>query len=540
MSTEFRQRKPGEYAQILWRRKWMIMLPTAAIFFAIAAVVWRLPNVYQSTTLLTVRPSSLTGGIIPQLSEDELTIRINNIAQEVLSRSSLEPMITNYGLYSLERKRGESMEVLVEQMKKKDIQIDLNKSRNDITNGFQISYKGPDQFIAQRVASDLASKYVNAQTQFASRSASQTKEFIDRQVAAAKAELDAIDARRLEYLKSNIANLPSSSSALVQRLTGLYEQQKAYITEIGRMRDQQTMLTTQLAATEKNTQVGIEEVADTTTDPKTTMAWADLAKQESQFESEIQSYLAAGLRPKNPEVLAKQKELGAVQKQKQRMLDDWKEKIAEKKARLEKRVDTGSMSFKAQLQLTQGEIARQEKLLADTRAQIADLSERINRVPAAEVGLSALDREYQTKKSAFDELLKKQQGADLSAEASKSAQGETITVIDPASLPEKPVAPKRPMLIILGLALGLGVGLLLAAAFEVPRLMTIQTVEDARHYTSLPVLVSVPELLTPREERRRKVRRTALAFASVVATVISVPALALLLKLTHVFEKLGT
>lgn len=540
MSTEFRQRKPGEYARILWRRKWMIMLPTAAIFFAIAAVVWRLPNVYQSTTLLTVRPSSLTEGIVPQLSEDELTIRIGNIAQEVLSRSSLEPMITNYGLYSLERKRGESMEVLVEQMKKKDIQIDLNKSRNDITNGFQISYKGPDQFIVQRVASDLASKYVNAQTQFASRSASQTKEFIDRQVATAKAELDAIDARRLEYLKSNIANLPSSSSALVQRLTGLYEQQKAYITEIGRMRDQQTMLTTQLAATEKNTQVGIEEVADTTTDPKTTMAWADLAKQESQFESEIQSYLAAGLRPKNPEVLAKQKELGAVQKQKQRMLDDWKEKIAEKKARLEKRVDTGSMSFKAQLQLTQGEIARQEKLLGDTRAQIADLSERINRVPAAEVGLSALDREYQTKKSAFDELLKKQQGADLSAEASKSAQGETITVIDPASLPEKPVAPKRPTLIILGLALGLGVGLLLAAAFEVPRLMTIQTVEDARHYTSLPVLVSVPELLTPREERRRKVRRTALAFASVVATVVSVPALALLLKLTHVFEKLGT
>jgi succinoglycan biosynthesis transport protein ExoP len=540
MSTEFRQRKPAEYARILWRRKWMITLPAVAIFFAVAAVVWRLPNVYQSTTLLTVRPSSLTEGIVPQLSEDELTIRINNIAQEVFSRSSLEPMITNYGLYSVERRRGESMEVLVEQMKKKDIQIELNKSRNDITNGFQISYKGPDQFIVQRVASDLASKYVNAQTQFASRTATQTKEFIDRQVAAAKAELDAIDARRLEYLKSNLSNLPSSTTALVQQLSGLYEQQKSYITEIGRMRDQQTMLTTQLAASEKNTQVGIEEVADTTTDPKTTLAWADLAKQESQFESEIQAMLAAGLRPKNPEVLAKKQELGAVQKQKQRMLDDWKEKIAEKKARLERRVDTGSMSYKAQLQLTQGEIARQEKLLAETRSQIAEIAGRINRVPAAEVGLSALDREYQTKKSAFDDLLKKQQGADLSAEASKSAQGETISVIDPASLPEKPIAPKRPTLMILGLALGLGVGLLFAAAFEIPRLMTIQTVEDARHYTSLPVLVSVPELLTAREVRRRKVRRTALAFASVVATVVSAPALALLLKLTHVLEKFGS
>jgi hypothetical protein len=222
------------------------------------------------------------------------------------------------------------------------------------------------------------------------------------------------------------------------------------------------------------------------------------------------------------------------------MLDDWKEKIAEKKARLERRVDPSTTTYKTQLQFAQGEIARQQKLLDETRGQIADISSRINRVPQAEVGLSTLDREYQTKKSAFDDLLKKQQGADLSAEASKSAQGETITVIDPASLPEKPVAPKRPMLMIFGLALGLGCGLLLAAAFEVPRLMTIQTVEDARHYTSLPVLVSVPELLTAREERRRKVRRTALAFASVVATVVSIPALALLLKLSHVFEKMGT
>jgi polysaccharide chain length determinant protein (PEP-CTERM system associated) len=540
MSTEFRQRKPGEYAQILWRRKWMIALPAAAIFFAVAAVVWRLPNVYQSTTLLTVRPSSLTEGIVPQLSEDELTIRINNIAQEVLSRSSLEPMIVNYNLYALERRRGESMEVLVEQMKKKDIQIELNKSRNDITNGFQIAFKGPDQFIVQRVASDLASKYVNAQTQISSRTAEQTKEFIDRQVAEAKAELDAIDARRLEYLKSNLANLPSSTTALVQQLSGLYEQQKAYITEIGRLRDQQTMLTTQLGASEKNAVAGIEDVAQTLTDPKTTISWADLSKQESQFESEVQAMLAAGLRPKNPDVLAKQQELKAVQKQKQRMLDDWKEKIAERKAQLERRTDPSITTYKTQLQFAQGEIARQQKLLDETRGQIADISSRINRVPQAEVGLSTLDREYQTKKSAFDDLLKKQQGADLSAEASKSAQGETITVIDPASLPEKPVAPKRPMLMIFGLALGLGCGLLLAAAFEVPRLMTIQTVEDARHYTSLPVLVSVPELLTAREERRRKVRRTALAFASVVATVVSIPALALLLKLSHVFEKMGT
>ncbi|MCA1817249.1 MAG: hypothetical protein LC746_12715 [Acidobacteria bacterium] len=540
MSTEFRQRKPAEYARILWRRKWMILLPTLAISFAVAVVVWRLPNVYQSTTLLTVRPSALSEGIVPQLSEDELTIRINNIAQEVFSRSSLEPLIVNYNLYATERRRGEPMELLVEQMKKKDIQIELNKSRNDITNGFQLSFKTDNPFVAQKVASDLATKYVNAQTKEASQGAMQTQQFIAAQVEQAKAELDGVDKQRLEYMMSHMNSLPNSTTALLQQLAGLYEQQKGLTTEIGRLRDQQAMLNTQLGAAEKNSQMAIENTADDKTDPKTTMAWAELTKQESADEQEIQSMLANGLRPKHPDVVAKKQELAAVQKQKQEMLDDWKEKVEEKKRRLEKFVDPSITTYQTQLQFAQGEVARQEKLLADTQGQIASLQARINSVPSTEVGLSALDREYQTKKATYDDLLQKKNKADLGAAASAAAQGETIAVIDPANLPEKPVAPKRPLLLILGLALGVGVGLLFAAALEVPRLLTIQTVEDARHYTSLPVLVSVPELLTPREERRRKVRRMTLATASVAATVVSVPALALLLKLTHVFEKIGT
>src|SRR2546421_6201731 len=45
------------------------------------------------STLLTVRPASISTSVVPQLSDSDLTIRINNITQEVTSRSTLEPMI---------------------------------------------------------------------------------------------------------------------------------------------------------------------------------------------------------------------------------------------------------------------------------------------------------------------------------------------------------------------------------------------------------------------------------------------------------------
>ena len=87
------------------------------------------------------------------------------------------------------------------------------------------------------------------------------------------------------------------------------------------------------------------------------------------------------------------------------------------------------------------------------------------------------------------------------------------------------------------MAIGLAIGILLALVFETRRLFTIQTAEDAKHYTGLPVLASIPELLTAAEARAIP-RRRALAMAAGIAfAIVSVPTLAFGLQLTHVFEK---
>ena len=52
------------------------------------------------------------------------------------------------------------------------------------------------------------------------------------------------------------------------------------------------------------------------------------------------------------------------------------------------------------------------------------------------------------------------------------------------------------------------------------------------------MLVSVPELLTPEEARRVPRRRLILLTAGIIATIISIPALAYLLKLTHIFDRI--
>jgi polysaccharide chain length determinant protein (PEP-CTERM system associated) len=533
--ADFRPRKIGEYFGILRRRKLLIMLPTIAVGLAIAYVVLRLPDLYESTTLIVVKPSTLPNSVVPTITEETLTRELTSISQVVTSRSSLQPLMEKYDLYKEERRRGEPMELLIDQMRKQ-IKVEVNTSRNEITNGFNISYLGRDPKSTQAVAAELASKYVDEQTKGTVNAGTSAKQFIEEQVRQAKEELDAIDTERLKYLQQNMNNLPSQSQALVGRLTALHEGQKAIIAELGRSRDLAAAYRSQLADISKSYDQELILSAENTTDPKTTLAWAELVRRRSEFEGELQMMLT-NLREKNPDVIAKRKQIEDIKSQQDQMIQEWKDKIEERKQKLQQLSDPRILSLKTQIATLDSDVDRQQRMLNETNQQIGDLDGRINAIPNAEVGLEAIDREYQTKKANYDNLLTQQQKVVIGADAVKDQQGSGIQVIDPANLPERPVAPKRFMLTAGGFGIGLAIGLLLAIILEARRFFTIQTTEDAKHYTSLPVLATIPELLTPTEALAIPRRRTMVVTAAIACTIVATPALAFVLRLTHLFDK---
>jgi polysaccharide chain length determinant protein (PEP-CTERM system associated) len=535
MSVEFRPRKLGEYANIARKRKWLILLPTVAVGLAIAYAVYRLPDVYESVTLIVVKPSTLPNSVVPTVAEETLTRELTSISQVVTSRSSLQPLMEKYDLYHEERLRGEPMELLIDQMRKQ-IKVEVNTTRNEITNGFNITYRGRDPKSTQIVAAELASKYIDEQTKGTVNAGTSAKQFIEEQVRTAKEELDTIDTQRLTYLQQNMNNLPSQSQALVGRLTGLHEEQKALIADQGRQRDLGAAYRSQLADITKSYEQEIALSAENTTDPKTTMAWANLANRRSELEAELQNLLTQ-YKEKHPDVLAKKSQLESVKRDQDQMITDWKMRIEERRQKLVQLSDPRILSLKTQIAMVDSESDRTQKLLSETNAQIADLTGRINAIPTAEVGIEAIDREYQTKKLNYDNLLGQQQKIDVGADAAKDFQGGGIQVIDPANLPERPVAPKRFALTAGGFGIGMALGLLLAMAAELRKLFTIQTTEDAKHYTGLPVLASIPELMTPAEARAIPRRHQLAMAAGVAAAFVTMPALVFVLRATHVLEK---
>lgn len=538
MSVEFRQRKPAEYVSMVWRNKWLVIVPTIAVALATAWVVRKLPNVYESKSVLIVRPATISSNALDRMNESELLFRINAINQEVMSRSSLEPLIRRYNLYKDELDRGASVEGLVARMQTEDVKVQIDRSDNEMPNAFNISFRSSDPNAARSVTAELATKYVNRQLEGSKRVADDTTTFFESRLAETKAQLDTIDRRRYEFMMRNMEILPDTGGALTQRLTGLYEQQKAYINEVGRMRDSISAIENQLNVIRKAREDQIGEQTKFYEDPKNTVAYATLNSQRSTLRAELQQ-MQQTLTKKNPDVIAKQSQLDDIQGQMDELVEGNKRRIEARQQELRSYVDPQSATLRSQLQAYKNENSRLQGALAQTNAAIGEMERRVNAVPGATITIQQLDRDYGTQKALYDDLLTKAEGAKTNAQATANSQGEAIQVVDAASLPQEPIAPKREMLYLFGIALGFGVGFLLVAAKEVPRLMRVQNIEDAAHYTGLPVLVSLPEMLTPRELRRRRLRRLTFAAAGLVLAVVSVPGLIVLFRFARVFNILG-
>ena len=84
--------------------------------------------------------------------------------------------------------RGEPMEAVIDTMRD-NINVTVNTSRNDITNGFNISFRYRDPRIAQAITAELASKYINVQTAEHVNSNTAAKKFFDNQVNQAQEAL---------------------------------------------------------------------------------------------------------------------------------------------------------------------------------------------------------------------------------------------------------------------------------------------------------------------------------------------------------------
>jgi capsular polysaccharide biosynthesis protein len=123
--------------------------------------------------------------------------------------------------------------------------------------------------------------------------------------------------------------------------------------------------------------------------------------------------------------------------------------------------------------------------------------------PRVEEGYRNLMGERNNTQAKYDDLMRKFMEAKVAHGLEKEQMGERFTLIDPARLPEKPVRPNRPVLLLIGLILGIGAGVGTASLQEATDHSARQSEDLAMAF---PVLAEIPEIVSLADELRKRKR----------------------------------
>jgi hypothetical protein len=153
------------------------------------------------------------------------------------------------------------------------------------------------------------------------------------------------------------------------------------------------------------------------------------------------------------------------------------------------------------------------------RTTIQTYQERVQTTPLREQQYKELARDYDSTKELYASLLKRLAESQIAESMEQRQKGEQFRVIEPAMPAEKPIAPDRWRLLIVGLALAIGVAVGLVLLIE--HLDTgFHSLDTLRAFTSVPIIASIPLIVTAGDARRHARRLRLTAAATVVGLAL--------------------
>jgi len=451
----------------------MLGLPASTLRFWEREVAILAPRKYQASTLVLVTPQRVPTDLIRPTVTAGILERLNSISQEIMSRTRLEQIIDELKLYQSELKSMKREEVV--ELMRKNIKVDLPKrsSEREAAGYFVISYTGEDPRIVTLVANKLASLFIEENLKLREQQAVGTTEFLSNELQATKEKLEAQGQTLADYKRRNMGSLPEQRDTNIKMLEQLHLQLQRSEESLRALEDRKLLIMRQMAEIESPPAAAVG--ADGKVQPqKGGMSYEaqreELKKQLAELESRYTE--------RHPDIVRTKKRLADLEKNK----DTISVKNDPKYRELEMALTAANMQIKRQQE-------EGEKL----RSQLGQYRGRIEGTTQREQEMAAMVQEYHNTRLLYDSLIKKSEEAQQAENLERRQKGEQFRVIDPARIPEKPVQPDIPKVLLIGLFAGLGCGI--GGIFVREQLdRSFRDPEDAEVTLGLKVLANIPKI----------------------------------------------
>ncbi|MBI3302442.1 MAG: hypothetical protein HYZ72_10265, partial [Deltaproteobacteria bacterium] len=483
------------------RRLWLALTLFGVVFTLTVSLIVFLPNIYTASALILVEGQQIPEEFVRSTVRIPVQNRLYTISQEVLSRSRLERLITDFNLYEDLRQRRRLDEVLA--VVRRAISIDIKEGARDGAVAFAISFSGTDPQKVTRIANTLASFYIEENLKIRERQAIGTADFLQVELQQTKKKLEEQEQQVKQYKERCLGELPEQLDANLKTLERLQAQSQLLAENLARTQERRNTLAQQVAQADASVIGSVTGPAAVATQLQTLRR--QLAELQTRFSD------------KYPDVAQTRREIAALEEQSKNRPEGTfpEDRNPTRPAR--------APAYLTPLQIQLNGLDTDLRLLTAERAKvqrdIAAYQQRVENTPKREQELLLLTRDYNSTRELYASLLKRQEEANLAGSMERHQKGEQFRILDPASPPEQPVGPQRFRLFVVGLLLSLGAAAGAVVLWEKVLDTSFHRVEDLEAYTKAAVLVTIPRIVTG-DDRARRRRRQYLGAAAVAVTLL--------------------
>ncbi len=483
-----------EYWQIIRKRKTLIILPFAVVLLIALAGSFILTPTYESSTAVLIKQTDLLsrsvrdivpGTDVSRLTREEREQRLATIRNQIVSSGYLRRLIYDSEL-GLDRDPGivklaggikARFPEFSEQELREKVLIDMLRKKIEVEfrgeNLVEIIVRFHDPKLAAKMAEKLARIFIEESLKYELFAVRGALDFSDEQLAIYKRKLQESEDRLRLYKQETLKSIVDDKVANRDNINEVSSVKDATKSEVKETEDELDFLRKK-----------VEGIAR-----RPLLTYSDeLSNGRSSLISQVRQY---------PGFLAKyywkDAQIVSLNQKITNILGDIEEEVHKLALKQYPGVDLESSSQIERFIYLEIRLDFLKERLSVLDNSVSLLKDRLAKNPYHEQVLKSLEEEAQSNRKIYEMFLAQSQGSQISQQVQQAEAENKFRVIEPATIPLKPVSPNRFKIIVLGAILGLGLGVsavILAEFLD----HSFKKVEEVEGYVGLKVLGAVPKI----------------------------------------------
>ncbi len=489
-------------AHCVWKYRWRAL--AAAWISALAgwSSVAMLPNEYQTSARVFVDTQGILKPLLSGMtSVPNVEQQVAIMSRTLLSRPNIERVMRMVDL-DLRQATAREHEMRMEEL--------LSRIRIAGTGSYDIytiTYNDRDPRLVRDVVQSLLAIFVEGSFRGKKGESEKAVQFIDEQISAYEQKLQAAENSVKDFKLRHNAALPRPGQDYGAQLAQSVDALNTARLDLLEAEQAREAIRRQMPGAAYSASVPPAEDRPAEGEVDDPELDARIAAVQKSLDALEMQYTAL-----HPDVLAARRLLAQLEQR--------------------KAVGAGGMSptadpgrrYSPMLQQIKVALTEADAKVAAMRVRVRELGVRHARleaqskaVPELESQLAQLNRDYQINKENYEKLISKREAAKLSGNLSSTQEMMNFRIIDPPTLPARPVGPNRFLLNSAVLLLALAAGWLTAAAASRSR-PVFGSLRELRDYTGLQVIGMVAMHWTVAQRQAQK--RSRAGFGAMLAALL--------------------